>query len=245
MAPSKMRADTGNRCRCFPVAATDPAWARPRHVRLHGRPDRNNGPHGGAFENQSILTDVLGWVLERAAGQPFAELFSREVWSRLGAEHDAQITIDSAGCAITDGGICTTPRDLARFGQLYLDGGGGIVPPDLMIWVLEGSQIEDRGDYLVIRSPDDPSFWWGNFLLLSALPPPGLAGEWLARFAAEFPGASHVALGVDVIEAGTVDPRELLAAGFRFTRLSVLTGSDVQPAAAPQRQSQLPDALGR
>jgi CubicO group peptidase (beta-lactamase class C family) len=68
-------------------------------------------------------------VLDRCGGQPFAELFSREVWSRLGAEHDAQITIASAGCAITDGGICTTLRDLARFGQLYLDGGGGIVPP--------------------------------------------------------------------------------------------------------------------
>ena len=89
----------------------------------------NARPHGGPFDYRSILTDVLGWVLERCGGQPFAELFSREVWSRLGAEHDAQVTIDSAGCAITDGGICTTLRDLARFGQLYLDGGGGIVPP--------------------------------------------------------------------------------------------------------------------
>src|SRR5262249_39141588 len=55
-------------------------------------------------------------------------LFSRELWSKLGAERDAQITVDSAGCAITDGGICTTLRDLARFGQLYLEEGGGIVP---------------------------------------------------------------------------------------------------------------------
>lgn len=87
-------------------------------------------PHGGSFEYRSILTDVLGWVLERAGGRPFAELFSREVWSKLGTGRDAQITVDSAGCAITDGGICTTLRDLARFGQLYLDGGGGIVPQD-------------------------------------------------------------------------------------------------------------------
>jgi CubicO group peptidase (beta-lactamase class C family) len=88
----------------------------------------NARPHGGPFEYRSILTDVLGWVLERAGGQPFAELFSREVWSKLGAERDAQITVDSAGCAITDGGICTTLRDLGRFGQFYLDGGGGLVP---------------------------------------------------------------------------------------------------------------------
>ena len=87
----------------------------------------NAQPHGGPFEYRSILTDVLGWVLERAGGRPFAELFSQEVWSKLGTERDAQITVDSAGCAITDGGICTTLRDLARFGQLYL-GGGGVVP---------------------------------------------------------------------------------------------------------------------
>ena len=91
----------------------------------------NARPHGGPFDYRSILTDVLGWVLERCGGQPFADLFSREVWSRLGAEHDAQITVDGAGCAITDGGICTTLRDLARFGQLYLDGGGGVVP---LLW---------------------------------------------------------------------------------------------------------------
>lgn len=90
---------------------------------------QNERPHGGPFDYRSILTDVLGWVLERAGGQPFAALFSEHVWSRLGAEHDAQITVDSGGCAITDGGICTTLRDLARFGQLYLEGGAGIVPP--------------------------------------------------------------------------------------------------------------------
>jgi len=90
----------------------------------------NERPHGGPFDYRSILTDVLGWVLERAGGRSFAELFSAEIWSKLGAEHDAQVTIDAAGCAVTDGGICTTLRDLARFGQLYLDDGGGIVPQD-------------------------------------------------------------------------------------------------------------------
>lgn len=104
---------------------------------------------------------------------------------------------------------------------------------DLMIRVLEGSQVEDRGTYLVIRSPQNPAFWWGNFLLLSAPPPPGQAGEWPARFAAEFPGARHVALGVDVTEANAVDPRELIAAGLRLTRSAVLTASDVHVPPRP------------
>jgi CubicO group peptidase (beta-lactamase class C family) len=90
----------------------------------------NTRPHGGPFEYRSVLIDLLGWVLERAGGKPFAELFSREVWSKLGAERDAEITIDEGGCALTDGGISTTLRDLARFGQLYLDDGCGIVTAD-------------------------------------------------------------------------------------------------------------------
>ena len=108
---------------------------------------------------------------------------------------------------------------------------------DLTIRVLEGSQVEDRGDYLVIRSPHNPTFWWGNFLLVSASLPPGRADEWLARFEAEFPGASHVALGVDATEADAVDPRELIAAGLRLTRSVVLTASEVHVPPHPNAKA--------
>ena len=36
-------------------------------------------------------------ALERAGGAAFPELFSREVWSRIGAEQDAQIMLDALG----------------------------------------------------------------------------------------------------------------------------------------------------
>ena len=68
---------------------------------------------------------------------------------------------------------------------------------DVALRVLEGAEVTDRGDYLVVRSPDNPDYWWGNFLLLAAWPAPGTADSWLARFAAEFPLARHVTLGVD------------------------------------------------
>jgi CubicO group peptidase (beta-lactamase class C family) len=83
----------------------------------------NAGPHGGPFEYRSVLTDVLGWVLERAAGERFADLLSRTVWGPMGAEFDAEITVDAHGNAMADGGISCTLRDLARFGQLMLDRG--------------------------------------------------------------------------------------------------------------------------
>jgi CubicO group peptidase (beta-lactamase class C family) len=83
----------------------------------------NARPHGGLFEYRSILTDLLGILLERAAGMRFADALSHFVWSNIGAEHDAEITVDRHGNPMTDGGISTTVRDLARFGQMVLQYG--------------------------------------------------------------------------------------------------------------------------
>ncbi len=84
---------------------------------------RNDGKHGGPFRYRSILTDVLGWVVERAGGARLADLISRELWQPMGAEFDAEVTVDGHGNAMADGGICATLRDLARFGQLFLQWG--------------------------------------------------------------------------------------------------------------------------
>jgi isopenicillin-N N-acyltransferase-like protein len=80
----------------------------------------NDGPHGGPFRYRSILTDVMAWVLEKASGQRFAELVSAELWQPMGAEFDADITVDARGNALADGGMSASLRDLLRFGALYL-----------------------------------------------------------------------------------------------------------------------------
>jgi CubicO group peptidase (beta-lactamase class C family) len=84
---------------------------------------QNDGPHGGPFRYRSILTDVLAWVIERAAGARLHHLIERELWQPMGAEFDAEITVDAHGNPMADGGICASLRDLARFGQLYLERG--------------------------------------------------------------------------------------------------------------------------
>lgn len=94
-----------------------------------------------------------------------------------------------------------------------------------MVRLLEGSRIDDRGDYLAVRSPHNPTYWWGNFLLLAAPPEPGQADAWLETFAAEFPEAKHVALGIDVTEISAVDVGALVAAGLRLERSAVLTAT--------------------
>ncbi len=79
--------------------------------------------HGGHFEYRSCETDVLGWLCEAVSGQPFAELASDVLWSRIGARHDAYIAVDAAGTGMFDGGICATLGDMARFGAMIRDGG--------------------------------------------------------------------------------------------------------------------------
>ncbi len=84
---------------------------------------RDKHPHGERFYYVSPNSDMLGWILERAASKPYATLLSELIWKKMGAEDDAYITVDRLGAPRTAGGICTTARDLARFGDLMRCGG--------------------------------------------------------------------------------------------------------------------------
>src|SRR5580704_12406346 len=97
----------------------DSAEPRPADALAYYATLRNDGPHGGPFEYRSILTDVLGWVLERAGGSRLHDLIARLIWQPMGAEFDAEITLDAHGNAMADGGVCATLRDLGRFGLLF------------------------------------------------------------------------------------------------------------------------------
>lgn len=75
-------------------------------------------PHGYRFHYVSPNSDMLGWIIERAAGETIADLLSRHLWQPMGAEHDAYITVDRQGAPRTAGGICMSLRDLARLGEM-------------------------------------------------------------------------------------------------------------------------------
>jgi ribosomal protein S18 acetylase RimI-like enzyme len=98
---------------------------------------------------------------------------------------------------------------------------------DLSLLGLGGSEIEDRGDHLVVRSPHNPSFWWGNFLLLADVPDPEASGAWLERFAVSFPGARHVALGFDATHGSTADLAGFADLGLNSEAQTVMTATKV------------------
>ncbi|WP_398476515.1 serine hydrolase domain-containing protein [Tardiphaga sp.] len=91
------------------------------------------GPDGGPFHYVSPNSDLLGWIIERAAGKRFADLMSAHLWQPIGAQNSAYVTVDRFGAPRCAGGICTTVLDLARVGQLILQGGErngtSIIPP--------------------------------------------------------------------------------------------------------------------
>jgi GNAT superfamily N-acetyltransferase len=104
---------------------------------------------------------------------------------------------------------------------------------DLMFAAFDG-QVVDRGDYLVVRTPSNPSFYWGNFLLFRHPPSPGDDQRWRERFADEIGrplAASHETFGWDGSEesSGVIQP--FLDAGFGLIRARVLQSTRVQPPA--------------
>jgi CubicO group peptidase (beta-lactamase class C family) len=84
---------------------------------------RGDGAHEGRFHYVSPNSDLMGWVIERAAGRRFADLISELLWQPMGAERSAYITVDRLGAPRCAGGICATVMDLARVGQLMVQGG--------------------------------------------------------------------------------------------------------------------------
>lgn len=98
------------------------------------------GPHGGAFDYISPCTDLLGWIIERATGMRYADVFAQYLWQPMQAEAPAQITVDRLGAPRVAGGISMTARSLAQVGQLLVEGGRGVIPKS---WI---EDIERNGD---------------------------------------------------------------------------------------------------
>ena len=121
----------------------------------------------GKFSYRSGSTDVIGWVLEEATGQPLAELISAHLWKPMGAEFDANITVDESGLVLADHGMSSALRDLGRLGLLVLNGGRAfgeqVVPADFIEDIL--NQDGDPAWPYAASDELEPyyrSFWWGE-----------------------------------------------------------------------------------
>jgi len=104
---------------------------------------------------------------------------------------------------------------------------------DLIFPAFDGV-IVDRGRYLVVRTPSNPTFYWGNFLLFDRPPAAGDEELWPRLFAEEIghaPQVRHQTFGWDSPEGDPGAAQAFVARGFRLDQSSVLTASSVVPPA--------------
>jgi GNAT superfamily N-acetyltransferase len=108
---------------------------------------------------------------------------------------------------------------------------------DLMLLALQGSAVDERADGLiVVHTPSNPAFWWGNFVLA---PAPDALPAAVACFAAEFPAAHHVAIGVDGTDGAPGIDDVAGALGLAVERITMLSATAVHPPPRPNAAAEL------
>ncbi len=127
---------------------------------------KQKGTHGEAFGYKTVNADALGWLVARASGRSVADLLSDRVWSHLGAEREAFYTVDGLGTPFAGGGFNATLRDMARLGQMMLDGGrvgdAQVVPEAAVAAIAHGGDpaLFAKADYTLLPEWSYGSMWW-------------------------------------------------------------------------------------
>lgn len=103
---------------------------------------------------------------------------------------------------------------------------------DVVLLEMGGSVVSDHPAHLVVRTHDNPGFRWGNFVLFDG-PPAGEAERWRQVFEAEFPGAGHLAYGVDGVSGETPSASQLALLGVTAEVNTVMTASGLLPSPSP------------
>jgi CubicO group peptidase (beta-lactamase class C family) len=136
---------------------------------------RQKSAHGGPFEYRSCETDVLGWICEVAAGQRMPELMSELLWSRIGAQCDATIGVDTVGTGFFDGGINACLTDMIRFGSLFLHDGVSLTGQQVVpaAWIADTLDGGPDSRQAFAASPDDTRMPGGMYRNQVWFPYPG------------------------------------------------------------------------
>ncbi len=141
------------------------------------------GVHGKAFGYRTANTDALGWVLARVSGQSVAELLSERIWSRLGAEQDAYMSVDSTGTPFAGGGLNLGLRDLARFGEMLRNrgqfNGQQIIPAAAVDDIRRGGDAAAfaKAGYKLLPGWTYRNMWWVTHNAHGAFAARGVHGQ--------------------------------------------------------------------
>ncbi len=173
------------------------------------------GEHGSEFHYKTINSDMLGWIISRISGKSVTRLASERLWSRMGAEQDAYMTVDGLGVPFAGGGLTAGLRDLGRIGLLMLNegviNGERLFPAEVVRNIREGGdRSKFGGGFPTLAGGSYTSQWWVFHNAHGAFAARGVHGQTiyidpkaemvLVRFAS-FPQAQN----------GRIDPTSLPA----------------------------------
>lgn len=81
--------------------------------------------YSGQFHYNNYHPLLLGIVLERSTGQSVSDYFYKKIWNKIGAEHDASWSLDSAetGFEKMESGLNFRSLDYAKIGSMLLHRG--------------------------------------------------------------------------------------------------------------------------
>ena len=92
-------------------------------------------------------------------------------------------------------------------------------------------EVVDCGNHMAVRTPANPTYYWGNYLLFDAPPKAGDFERWRVLFAQEIggpPEVRHMALGWNGIDGELGDVQPFLDAGFCLEESVVLATQRVR-----------------
>jgi CubicO group peptidase (beta-lactamase class C family) len=127
---------------------------------------QKEGEHDAAFAYKTSNAEVLAWIVKRASGESLADLLSRQIWQKLGAEDDAYFMVDSIGTESGGGGLNTTLRDLARFGEMIRNkgrfNGQQIIPAEAVADIEKGGDKEKfaKAGFKILPGWSYRDMWW-------------------------------------------------------------------------------------
>jgi CubicO group peptidase (beta-lactamase class C family) len=192
------------------------------------RAQQKQGEHGKAFSYKTVNSDVLAWICRRVSGLTLSDLLSERVWIPMGAEEDAHYHVDRIGTESGGGGLSTTLRDLARFGETIRNhgrfNGSQIVPSHIVEDIARGGDPEKfkPAGYATLPGASYRNQWWVTHNAHGAFMARGVHGQGIyidpkaemviARYASH-PAAGNAANDPVTLPAYMALAKDLIAGG--------------------------------
>jgi CubicO group peptidase (beta-lactamase class C family) len=210
------------------MAPIEPGYEGATNIFDFLRAQQKQGEHGKAFSYKTVNSDVLAWICRRASGLTLSDLLSERIWIPMGAEEDAHYHVDRIGTESGGGGLSTTLRDLARFGETIRNhgrfNGRQIVPSHIVEDIARGGDPEKfkPAGYTTLPGASYRNQWWVTHNAHGAFMARGVHGQGIyidpkaemviARYASH-PAAGNAANDPVTLPAYMALAKDLMAGG--------------------------------